>query len=133
VREDVSRIGGDLSLSVGARYTVKVIDHYLVERGEDPRLHLEYQNISDEPIRVKIGIRWTDENGLFLEDGGQENTRGPIPPGQVESLIYRPRSDLSPGEIANYYLQIWAEDWDTPGLPTMSVGPEVEPGEAYSQ
>lgn len=127
MKEDVLKIAGEATLTAGSHRMIKVLDHYLSELERDPRLRIDYQNISSEPIRVRIQIFWLDQNGLIITGAVQENNRGPISPGQGETLIYSPEFTEN---ATSYYLEIHATGLSSFGAPPVAF-PEVGPKEEH--
>lgn len=104
------------------------LDHYLLGYGqENPRLHIEYANVSSKTIKIEIGIIWYIARDLVADQFPQHDIRPPVLPGQGETLVYTPGAG-PPSKLVNYYV-IVRSLWDEQ-LPHVSLGRIVEPTES---
>ncbi|MBN2570443.1 MAG: hypothetical protein JXB42_13535 [Deltaproteobacteria bacterium] len=110
--------------------TLIELDHYLLGIGEDPCLYVNYKNISNEPIRLDIGIEWTTSENLLIQTVRQHDVRNVIQPGQEEELVYKPAVVTTPSTISNYHILIYLPDKFR--LPYPSLGPQVSPFKSSS-
>lgn len=121
------RFKGDYGPSFAAQQVIE-LDHYLMGyKGESPRLYIEYTNISNETVKIDIGIMWLVARNDIVRQVGQYDIRPPISPGQSERLTYRPIVE-SPSEIVNYYIEVHSLLDEQ--LPHVAFGPQVGPEEA---
>ncbi|MBA7651832.1 hypothetical protein ES703_59660 [subsurface metagenome] len=121
------RFKGDYGPSFAAQQVIE-LDHYLIGyKGESPRLYIEYTNISNETVKIDIGIMWLVAHNDIVRQVGQCDIRPPISPGQSERLTYRPIVE-SPSEIVSYCIVVHSL-YDEQ-LPHVAFGPQVGPEEA---
>jgi len=120
------RFKGGYGPSFAAQQVIE-LDHYLMGyKGENPRLYIEYTNISNETVKIDIGIMWLVAHNDIVRQVGQHDIRPPISPGQSERLTYRPIVE-SPSEIVNYYIGVHSLLDEQ--LPHVAFGPQVGPEE----
>lgn len=120
------RFKGDYGPSFAAQQVIE-LDHYLIGyKGESPRLYIEYTNISNETVKIDIGIMWLVAHNDIVRQVGQCDIRPPISPGQSERLTYRPIVE-SPSEIVNYCIVVHSLLDEQ--LPHVAFGPQVGPEE----
>lgn len=118
------RFKGDYGPSVAAQSVIE-LDHYLVGyKSDNPRLHIEYTNISNGEVKIDIGIMWLVARDDIVRQVGQHDIRPPISPGQSERLTYRPVVE-SPSEIVSYSIVVHSL-YDEQ-LPHVVFGPQIGP------
>ena len=123
------RFKGGYGPSFAAQQVIE-LDHYLMGyKGENPRLYIEYTNISNETVKIDIGIMWLVAHNDIVRQVGQHDIRPPISPGQSERLTYRPIVE-SPSEIVNYYIGVHSLLDEQ--LPHVAFGPQVGPEESIT-
>ncbi len=67
------------------------LDHYMLGVGEDPLLHISYENISGDTIQLELYIEWTIQEETGIKSVRQGDLRPSVLPGRGEKLIYKPR------------------------------------------
>jgi murein DD-endopeptidase MepM/ murein hydrolase activator NlpD len=90
---------------------VKVLRCEMSGFGKNPTLTLEYENGTDAALGIRLYIQYDGGDGKTT---GQEDLRGPIPPGRRENLVYKIATSSPQAMIC---CGVSISGWDGQGLP----------------